>query len=105
MCWMRLNRNLTLTLPATNLPPKYFVQKCTKSHGGRFMPGEKEPQWGRGLATGFEMAVGVALGFFVGQWLGKKYGWEPWASLIGSMLGLIAGAYLLIREVNRDYKK
>jgi F0F1-type ATP synthase assembly protein I len=68
------------------------------------MAGEKEPHWGKGLATGFEMAVGVALGFFVGQWLGKKYGWEPWASLIGAMLGLVAGAYLLIKEVNRDNK-
>jgi len=69
------------------------------------MAGEKDPQWGRTVTSGFEMAVGVALGYFVGHWLGKKYGWEPWGSVAGSMLGMVAGAYLLIKEVTRDNKK
>jgi F0F1-type ATP synthase assembly protein I len=51
------------------------------------------------------MAAGVALGYFVGHWIGKKYNWEPWASVIGAMLGMVAGAYLMIKEVNRDNKK
>ena len=69
------------------------------------MPGEKDPRWGQTLVSGFEMAVGVALGYFVGHWLGTKYGWEPWGSVGGSMLGMVAGAYILIKEVNRENKK
>ena len=65
------------------------------------MPGEKKTNWGQSLAMGFESAVGVAIGYFVGHWLDKKFGWEPWGTLIGAMLGLIAGCYLLIKEVNR----
>ena len=65
------------------------------------MPGEKQTNWGRGLASGFETAVGVGVGYFAGSWLDKKFGWAPWGVLVGMMLGLIAGAYLLIKEVNR----
>lgn len=68
------------------------------------MSDEKSPNWGRHLGTGLETAVGVGLGYFVGHWLGEKYHWEPWGSLVGAMLGLIAGAYLLIKEVNRSNK-
>ena len=65
------------------------------------MAGEQKTNWGQGLAMGFETAVGVAVGYFAGSWLDKKFGWAPWGMLLGSMLGLIAGAYLLIKEVNR----
>jgi F0F1-type ATP synthase assembly protein I len=56
---------------------------------------------GPAFVTGFEIAVGVALGYFTGMWLGKRYGWEPWASLTGAALGFLAGAYLMIKEMNR----
>jgi F0F1-type ATP synthase assembly protein I len=66
---------------------------------------EKTPGWGTYLTTGFETAVGVGLGYFVGQWLDKKYGWTPWATLAGAMLGLAAGMYLLVKSAlmaNKD---
>ena len=72
------------------------------------MAGEKQTNWGRGLASGFETAVGVAVGYFTGAWLDKKFGWTPWGTLVGAMLGLAAGAYLLIKEANRmdrEYKR
>ena len=56
------------------------------------------------FVTGFEIAVGVALGYFVGLWLGRRYGWEPWAQLIGAALGFMAGVYQMIKEVNRPEK-
>ena len=65
------------------------------------MPDDKEPKSGHFMGTGLEMAVGVVIGYFVGNWLGNHYGWNPWASVIGAMIGLIAGAYVLIKEVNR----
>jgi F0F1-type ATP synthase assembly protein I len=69
------------------------------------VPGEKQTNWGHGLASGFETAVGVAFGYFAGTWLDKKFGWAPWGAVVGSMIGLIAGAYLLIKEVNRMDKQ
>ena len=69
------------------------------------MAGEKRNNWGQGLAMWFETAVGVAVGYFVGNWLDKRFGWAPWGMLVGMMLGLIAGAYLLIKEVNRMDKQ
>jgi F0F1-type ATP synthase assembly protein I len=65
----------------------------------------ESPDWGQFLTLGFETAVGVGLGCFVGHWLDRKYGWEPWGTLGGAMLGLAAGMYLLIKEalrMNRD---
>jgi ATP synthase protein I len=69
------------------------------------MAGENQTNWGQGLAMGFEMAIGVGVGYFVGTWIDKKFGSAPWGFLVGSMLGLIAGAYLLIKEVNRMDKQ
>jgi len=44
------------------------------------------------------------LGYFVGHWLDNRYGWYPWATLIGAMLGLAAGMYLLIKSALRMNK-
>ena len=58
------------------------------------------------LATvGLQVAVGVALGFAIGYWLDKKYGWAPKGEIIGSMVGLAGGLYLLIKDairINKD---
>ncbi len=62
------------------------------------------PNWGRHLGHGLQMLVGVGLGLLVGKWLDKKFGWEPWGVLVGSMLGLAAGMYLLIRDAIRMNK-
>jgi F0F1-type ATP synthase assembly protein I len=51
------------------------------------------------------MGIGVALGVFIGNWLDTKYGWSPWGVVVGSMLGLASGMYLLIRDgmrINKD---
>ncbi len=61
-------------------------------------------EWGKVLTIGFEVAVGVALGYYVGHWLDGKYGWGPWGTLVGAMLGLAAGMYLLIKEALRMNK-
>jgi F0F1-type ATP synthase assembly protein I len=64
----------------------------------------ESPNWGQFLTLGFETAAGVALGYFVGHWLDRKYGWEPWGTLVGAMLGMAAGMYLLIKEALRMNK-
>jgi ATP synthase protein I len=69
------------------------------------MPKREEPGWGQYLGLGLEMAVGVTLGYAVGWWLDRKYGWSPWGVTVGSLLGVAAGMYLLIKEalkMNKD---
>ena len=64
-------------------------------------PSDADPGWGKHLGVGLQILVGVALGFVVGNWLDKKYGWTPWGALAGTMLGLAAGMYLLIKDAIR----
>ena len=69
------------------------------------MPNDPEQNWGRYVGIGLEMAVGVALGAGAGWWLDKRYGWAPWGTLVGTMLGVAAGMYLLIKDairINKD---
>ena len=66
---------------------------------------DMDPGWGKHLGVGLQMLVGVALGYFVGDWLDKKYGWTPWGVLVCAALGLASGMYLLIKEairINKD---
>ena len=78
------------------------------------MPGSPDPRgeksrsnddsnqnWGKFVGLGMEMAVGVGLGYAVGYWLDKRYGWSPRGVLVGTMLGLAAGMYMLIRTAIR----
>ena len=59
--------------------------------------------WGKYLGVGLEMLVGALLGYFVGHWLDKRYGWQ-WAAVVGAMLGVFAGLYMLIRDAIRMNK-
>jgi F0F1-type ATP synthase assembly protein I len=68
------------------------------------MPESDDQNWGRFLGIGLEMAVGVALGYFVGSWLDRRYGWNNYGTLGGVMIGLAAGMYLLIKDAMRINK-
>ena len=66
---------------------------------------DPDVNWGRYLGIGLEMAIGVALGYFVGNWLDKRYAWNGYGVLVGVMIGLAGGMYLLIKDAiaaNRD---
>ena len=62
------------------------------------MPSNDNGSLGRNLAHGLEVAVGVGIGYLVGNWIDKKYGSAPWGLFICIMLGCAAGMYLLIKE-------
>jgi F0F1-type ATP synthase assembly protein I len=55
--------------------------------------------------VGLQVAIGVGLGYVVGRWLDHRYGWGSRGVVIGSMLGLAGGLYLLIKDairINKD---
>jgi F0F1-type ATP synthase assembly protein I len=69
------------------------------------MARQDDTNWGKLAALGMEVAVGVALGAVVGNWLDRKYHWDPWGTLIGTAIGFAAGMYLLVKAAiaaNKD---
>lgn len=76
------------------------------SQGGPMPDPDDERQGGgEAVSMGIELAVGVGLGLLIGTWLDRRYGWQPWGMLIGGMLGLAAGLYLVIKQglrMNKD---
>ena len=65
------------------------------------MPESDESNWGRFAGHGINIAVGVALGYFIGHWLDRRYGWESRGVLIGTLLGFASGMYLLVKDAIR----
>jgi F0F1-type ATP synthase assembly protein I len=63
-----------------------------------------DQNWGKYLGIGLEIAVGALLGYFIGAWLDRRYGWNGKGVLVGVMIGLAAGMYLLIKEAVRMNK-
>jgi len=43
------------------------------------------------------LSICISLGLFVGggYWLDQRYGWKPWATILGVVLGFVAAAYSL----------
>jgi F0F1-type ATP synthase assembly protein I len=68
------------------------------------MPKQDEPNWGRIVMLGLEMAVGVALGLAVGSFFDRRFGSTPTGALIGCLVGVAGGMYLVIKEAIRANK-
>jgi len=69
------------------------------------MPQDQEPNWGRHLGLGIQVAVGAALGLWAGSWLDSRLDWTPCGTLGGLMLGLAAGLYLLVKEAMKTERR
>jgi F0F1-type ATP synthase assembly protein I len=57
--------------------------------------------WIRQATLVFEFLAAVGLGGFVGYRLDERRSSEPWGLLIGLLLGMGAGLYLMLRESKR----
>lgn len=38
---------------------------------------------------------------FVGAWADRRFGWSPWATLVGALLGFVCGMVNMVRMANR----
>jgi len=58
--------------------------------------------WG----IGFEFAVAVGLGFYLGAKADQRWGLDPWGLLTGGGIGFASGLYLLVKsssQMMRDF--
>jgi F0F1-type ATP synthase assembly protein I len=56
------------------------------------------PGWVRYSGVGLELAGATAVLAFVGYWIDRRFGTEPWGILGGVVIGLAGGLYNLVRE-------
>jgi F0F1-type ATP synthase assembly protein I len=61
--------------------------------------------WGKVASVGLEVAVGAGLGALIGTWIDHKWHTDPWGVLIGTLLGISAGMYVLIKEAMKANKR
>jgi ATP synthase protein I len=53
---------------------------------------------------GIFFGVAITIGYLVGSWLDRKFGAEPWLTIVWILVGVAAGFRELIR-VSRQYQK
>lgn len=54
---------------------------------------------GLAFTSGLTILAGMFVGFYGGRYLDRVLGWEPWLSLVGIILGAVAGFRILLRDI------
>jgi F0F1-type ATP synthase assembly protein I len=54
---------------------------------------------GGAASGGIEFTVAILVGLFVGRWLDRRMGTEPWLLILGVFVGAAAGFYNLYRAL------
>jgi ATP synthase protein I len=54
---------------------------------------------GRFLGVGVQFAASIVFFLFLGQWLDRRLGTDPWLLLLGVFVGAGAGFYSLYRQL------
>ena len=62
---------------------------------------ENQRKWmkaaGQASSIGFVLVISIAIGYFFGSWLDRRFGTEPWLMLVFTLLGITAGFIQVIR--------
>jgi len=53
------------------------------------------------LSIGLELALFLLVFIFIGRYLDRMYGTEPWLMIAGAALGFVGGFYSLFRTLSR----
>jgi ATP synthase protein I len=56
-------------------------------------------------AVGFQLALSVVGGLFLGRWLDQRWNVAPWMTLVGMLVGSVGGFYNLVRLLNWNQKR
>ena len=67
-------------------------------------PKDQANSLGVALSAGTQLVVSILLWLFVGQWIDNRLGTGPWLMLLGAVVGISSGLYLLIKELGRGQK-
>jgi F0F1-type ATP synthase assembly protein I len=59
------------------------------------------PDLGLLLTLGWAIPVWLLAGIFAGRWLDTHFGWYPWATLAGALLGIAGAGYTVMRAVQK----
>ncbi|OGQ05727.1 MAG: hypothetical protein A2W61_06450 [Deltaproteobacteria bacterium RIFCSPLOWO2_01_44_7] len=69
---------------------------------------QKNPFWltfGLYGAVGIQLSLTVVAGWFMGDYLDRRWGTSPWLALLGLVLGFTGGLWNLIRILNWRTKR
>lgn len=82
------------------LPEKSTPQSHPLPEGGEGSKKDGPPGLNavRFMGVGLQFAATVGLFAWVGYWLDGKYGWEPWAVTVSTLLGVGIATYHLLKE-------
>jgi F0F1-type ATP synthase assembly protein I len=67
-------------------------------------PSKTPPELGLLLTLGWGIAVWITGGVILGRWADNLWGWQPWGTLGGALVGMFgAGAtvYRIVRKLDR----
>ena len=53
---------------------------------------------------GIFLGVAIGVGYFAGRWLDRRYGTDPWLSMVGLLIGVAAGGRELYRLARQGMK-
>ncbi len=53
------------------------------------------------LTLGWAIPVWLLVGIFAGRWVDTHWGWYPWATLAGALLGMIGAGFTVARAVQK----
>ena len=67
--------------------------------------GKQLKAYARVGALGIELAASTVIGLFGGRWLDGKLGTEPWLSIVGLILGVVAGFRSLYQTAKSENRK
>lgn len=56
-------------------------------------------------AVGIELALSTIVGLLGGQWLDRQLSTDPWLSLVGLILGVVAGFLSLYRALKANQRR
>jgi ATP synthase protein I len=64
-------------------------------------PHRGPPGWATLSGVGFLLVLTTVIGFGLGYWADRRFGTEPWLTLVGVVLGAASGLIETIRLISR----